>query len=60
MRTELKRPNFKLNFIEAQLPFSLEWQLYIDTGVGLLSTIGFAIAYMMMSDTLIQQLLKEK
>ena len=60
MRDQLDNPGFKLNFQEAQLPFSLSWQIYIETGVGLLSSIGFAIGYMMMSDTLIQSLIKEK
>jgi len=56
----LKTPILDSNFLEAQLPFSMEWQIYINTGVGLLSSLGFAVAYMMMSDTLIQSLLKEK
>jgi ABC-2 family transporter protein len=38
----------------------MQWQAYINTGVGVLSSLGFAVAYMMISDTLIQSLLKEK
>lgn len=38
----------------------MDWQIYINTGTSLLSSLGFAIAYMMLSDTLIQSLLKEK
>lgn len=53
MRAETETANFRLNVFEAQLPFSMEWQVYINTGVGLLSCFGFSIAYMMISDTLI-------
>ena len=60
IRTEIEDPAFKLNVFEAQLPFGIEWQVYINTGVGLLSCFGFAIAYMMISDTLVQSLIKEK
>jgi hypothetical protein len=34
--------------------------MFITTGVSLLSSLGFAIAYMMISDTIIQSLIKEK
>lgn len=60
MRAELQNPNFRLNFLQAQLPFGMEWQSYINTGIGLLSSLGFAIAYMMISDTLMMSLIKEK
>jgi hypothetical protein len=60
MRNELENFDFRLNFFEAQLPFSMEWQVYVNTALGLLSSLGFAIAFMMISDTLIQSLIKEK
>ena len=60
IRAETQNPNFRLNVFEAQLPFGMEWQVYINTGFGLLSCFGFAVAYMMISDTLIQSLIKEK
>lgn len=60
MRTELENPEFRLNFFEAQLPFGMEWQVMINTAMSLLSSLGFAIAFMMISDTLIQTIIKEK
>ena len=60
MRAELRNPNFRLNFNEGQLPFDLEWQAYLQTGIELFLTIGFGMAYMILSETLVSQLMHEK
>lgn len=60
MRTEIENPDFKLNFFEGQLPFMLSFAQYISSGISILTIFGFTIAYMMMSDTLIQSLIKER
>jgi len=38
----------------------LQFAQYISSGISVLTIFGFTIAYMMMSDTLIQSLIKEK
>jgi len=47
------KDDLKLTFIEKPLPFSLKLQGFINTAIGVLSAVLFAIAFMMISDTLI-------
>jgi hypothetical protein len=53
-------PNIKVNFLERPLPFSLRYQTYISAAQGTFSAILFATAYMMVSDTLVMSLIKER
>jgi hypothetical protein len=38
----------------------LQFAQYISSGISVITIFGFTIAYMMISDTLIQSLIKEK
>ena len=50
MRDLTRNPNLRLNFHEKPLPFSFRLQTYINAGQGTLSVLGFAVAFMMISD----------
>ena len=60
MRDMLGRPDFKLNFHEKPLPFGFKLQSYINAGQGALAVVGFAVAYMMMADQIVQSIIKER
>jgi len=61
MRDQLNDPEFKLNFFEKPLPISLKINRLIG-GVTqcLFTAILFAVAYLMVSDALIQSIIKER
>ena len=53
MRDMTDNPDLRLNFFEKPLPFGFKFQTYINAGKGILSAMGFAVAYMMLSDQII-------
>ncbi len=53
-------PDIRINFQEKPLPFSLKFQTIINAAQGIFAAILFAVAYMMVSDTLVQSLIKER
>jgi len=60
MRDLTRNPNLRLNFHEKPLPFSFRLQTYINAGQGTLSVMGFAVAYMMIADQMVQSIIKER
>ena len=42
--------DLRLNFHEKPLPFGFKLQSYINAGQGVIAAMGFAVAYMMISD----------
>ena len=45
--------DLRLNFHEKPLPFGFKLQSYINAGQGVIAAMGFAVAYMMVSDQII-------
>lgn len=60
MRDVLEDPEFRLNFAEHPLPFSLDFRTYVNAATGVLTMMTIAVAFMMISDTMIQSLIKER
>lgn len=60
MRDLTKNPDLRLNFHEKPLPFSFKLQTYITAGQGTLCVVGFAVAYMMMADQMVQSIIRER
>ena len=60
MRDLTGDPNIKVTFHEKPMPFSLRFQTYITAASNIFSSFLFAIAYLMVSDTLCQTLIHER
>lgn len=60
MRDVLEEPEFRLNFAEHPLPFSLDFRTYVNAATGALTMMTIAIAFMMISDAMVQSLIKER
>ena len=50
MRDLTKNPKLRLNVHEKPLPFGFRLQTYFSAGQSVLCTVGFAVAFMMVSD----------
>ena len=53
MRDILDEPELKLNFNERPLPFGFKLQTYVNAGQGVITAVSFAVAFMMVSDSLV-------
>ena len=53
MRDVLEDPEFKLNFAEHPLPFSLDFRTYVNAATGALTMMTLAVAFMMISDAMV-------
>ena len=53
LRQETGNPNFKLNFYEKPLPFSLRFLNYLGAATGVIVVASLSIAYMMASDSVV-------
>ena len=53
MRDVLDDPEFRLNFAEHPLPFSVDFRTYVNAATGVLTMMTIAVAFMMISDTMI-------
>lgn len=53
-------PNLRINFLEKPLPLNLRLQTYATAVTGTFASFLFAIAYMMVSDTIVQSIIKER
>ena len=60
MRDVLEDPEFRLNFHEHPLPLSVDFRTYVNAATGVLTMMTIAVAFMMISDTMIQSLIKER
>ena len=60
MRDQLEEPELRLNFNERPLPFGFKLQSYVNAGQGVITTMSFAVAFMMASDSLVQAIIKER
>jgi len=60
IRSEIEDPEFRLRFFERPCPFNLRWEAGINTVLGVFTTLSFTIAYMMVSDTIVQSLINER
>ena len=60
MRDFTDNPNLRLNFHEKPLPFGFKLQSYINAGQGVIAAMGIAVAYMMMADSIVQGIIKER
>jgi hypothetical protein len=53
-------PEFRLNFSEHPLPFSVDFRTYVNAATGVITMMSIAVAFMMISDTMVQSLIKER
>lgn len=53
MRDVLEEPEFRLNFSEHPLPFSLDFRTYVNAATGVLTMMTISIAFMMISDSMV-------
>jgi hypothetical protein len=53
MRDVLDDPEFRLNFAEHPLPFSLDFRTYVNAATGVLTMMTIAVAFMMISDQIV-------
>ena len=60
MRDVLEEPEFRLNFAEHPLPFSLDFRTYVNAATGVLTMMTISIAFMMISDSMVQSLIRER
>lgn len=54
------KDDINLTFIERPLPYSLQLKGYINTAMGTVTAVLFAISFMMISDAVIQNIIKER
>ena len=60
IRDLTNNPELRLNFHEKPLPFSFKLQSYINAGQNAIAAMGFAVAYMMIADQIVQSIIKER
>lgn len=60
MRDVLEDPEFRLNFAEHPLPFSLDFRTYVNAATGVITMMTISVALMMISDSMVQSLIKER
>jgi hypothetical protein len=54
------KPALRINFLERPLPLNLRLQTYTTAFSGVFVSFLFSIAYMMVSDTIVQSIIKER
>ena len=60
MRDILDDPEFRLNFAEHPLPFSADFRTYVNAATQVITMMCMAVAFMLISDQMVQSLIKER